>query len=95
MKIIIIGQAVIFYFLATSDFENETRLLEFSRVETVQTINFNITDDNVFEADEMFMAVLELANDSRIILQPNTTEISIIMDDDSKYNNFRNLYMIF
>ena len=81
-------------FLATLDFENETRLLEFSRVETVQTVNFNITDDNVFEADEMFMAVLELANDSRIILQPNIAEISI-MDDDSKYNNFRNLYLIF
>ena len=74
-------------FLATSDFENETRLLIFSGVETVQIVNFNIIDDNVFEADEMFMAVLELANDSRIILQPNRTEISITMDDDSKYNN--------
>ena len=50
----------------------------------MRTVNFNITDDNVFEADEIFMAVLELANDSRIILQPNRTEISIIMDDDSK-----------
>ena len=60
----------------------------------MQTVNFNIIDDNVFEADEMFMAVLELANDSRIILQPNIAEISI-MDDDSKYNNFRNLYMRF
>ena len=72
------------YVLATSDFKNETKLIMFSRVETVQTVNLNITDDNVFEADEKFMAVLELANDSRIILQPNTTEISIIMDDDSK-----------
>ena len=61
----------------------------------MQRVNFNITDDNVFEADEKFMAVLELANNSRIILQPNTTEISIIMDNDSKDNNFRNLYLIF
>ena len=78
-------------FLATSDFEkfNETRLpvRVFSRVGTVQTVNIRVIDDNVFEADEMFMAVLELVNDSRIILQPNTTEISIIMDDDSKYSN--------
>ena len=51
----------------------------------MRTINLKIIDDNVFEADEVFMAVLELVNDSRIILQPNRTEISIIMDDDSKY----------
>ena len=50
----------------------------------MRTINLKIIDDNVFEADEVFMAVLELVNDSRIILQPNRTEISIIMDDDSK-----------
>ena len=74
-------------FLAALDFENDTSPLIFSRVGTVQTVNFTIIDDDVFEADEMFMAVLELANDSRIILQPNGTEISIIMDDDSKYNN--------
>ena len=43
------------YFLATSDFKNKTRLLIFSRVGTVQTVNFNIIDDNVFEADEIFM----------------------------------------
>ena len=54
----------------------------------MQTVNIRVIDDNVFEADETFMAVLELANDSRIILQPNRTNISIIMDDDSKYNNF-------
>ena len=57
----------------------------------MQTITLNIIDDNVFEADEVFMAVLELVNDSRIILQPNRTEISIIMDDDSKYYQFRNI----
>ena len=56
----------------------------------MRTINLKIIDDNVFEADEVFMAVLELVNDSRIILQPNRTNISIIMDDDSKYNNFIN-----
>ena len=72
-------------FLAALDFENDTSLLIFSRVGTVRTVNFNIIDDDVFEADEVFMAVLELANNSRIILQPNRTEISIIMDDDSKY----------
>jgi hypothetical protein len=55
----------------------------------VQTVNLNIIDDNVFEVDEMFMAILELVNNSetRIILQPNKTDISIIMDNDSKYNN--------
>ena len=56
----------------------------------MQTVNIRVIDDKVFEADEMFMAVLELANDSRIILHPNRTNISIIMDDDSKYNNFIN-----
>jgi hypothetical protein len=73
-------------FLATSDFENATSLLLFSAVETVQAVNLNIIDDTVFEADEMFMAVLELVNDSRsrIILQPNKAEIAIIMDNDSK-----------
>ena len=62
----------------------------------MQTVNFNIIDDNVFEADEKFMAILELANDSRIIFLPNRTEISIIMDDDSKYNNLLiQKYLIF
>ena len=52
----------------------------------MRIVNLSIIDDNVFEANETFMAFLQLVDDSRIVLQPNTTEISIVLDDDSKYN---------
>ena len=51
----------------------------------MRTVNLGIIDDNVFEANETFMGVLHLVDDSRIVLQPNTTEVSIVLDNDSKY----------
>ena len=83
-----ISAAIIFFFLlflASLDFKNETTLLTFTRVGTMRTVNLSIIDDNVFEANETFTGVLELVDNSRIILQPNTTQVSIVLDNDSKY----------
>lgn len=52
-----------------------------------QTVNLNIVDDNVLEINETFMAVLELVDDTRVILQTNATNISIVLDNDSKHIN--------
>ena len=60
-------------------------LLVFSGVMTTQSVNLTIIDDDVFETNETFTAVLELVDDGRVILQPNTTVISIVLDNDSKH----------
>ena len=62
-------------------------VLNFSSAVTVLTVNLNIVDDDVLETDEKFTAVIELVNsedNGRIMLQPNTTEVSIILDNDSR-----------
>ena len=51
----------------------------------MRTVNLNIIDDNALETDETFTAVLEPVDNNRIILEPNETEVSIILDDDSKH----------
>ena len=51
----------------------------------MQTVNLNIIDDNALETDETFTAVLELVGNDRVMLQPRETEISIVLDDDSKH----------
>ena len=51
----------------------------------MRTVNLNIIDDNALETDETFTAVLELVDNDRIILEPRETEISIVLDDDSKH----------
>ena len=48
-------------------------------------MNLNIIDDDVLETNETFTAVLELVDSNRIILEPRETEISIVLDDDSKH----------
>ena len=72
-------------------FENETILLVFSDMVTTQSVNLTINDDNALETNEEFMAVLELVDDDRIILQPNATSITIV-DNDSKHNIRTTLY---
>jgi hypothetical protein len=49
-------------------------------------VNLNIIDDNALETDETFTAVLQLVDNDRVILQPRETEVSIVLDDDSKHN---------
>ena len=51
----------------------------------MRTVNLNIIDDNALETNETFTAVLELVDNDRIILKPKETEISIVLDDDSKH----------
>ena len=51
----------------------------------MRTVNLNLIDDNALETDETFTAVLELVDNDRTILQPRETEISIVLDDDSKH----------
>lgn len=44
-------------------------------------ISFNINDDELHEATESFTLRLELQEQSRVTLQPNFTQISILNDD--------------
>ena len=89
-----IGITRYMYSLSASDFKNETMLLVFSDMVTTQSVNLTIIDDNVFETNETFMAVLELVDDDRIILQPNANAAFItIVDNDSKHNNRITLYI--
>ena len=52
-----------------------------------QTVTLGIIDDDLFETNETFMAELELVDDTRVILQPSATDVSIILDNDSKHRN--------
>lgn len=72
--------------MSALDFKNESMLLIFSGMVTTLTVNLTIIDDNVLENDETFMALLALVDDTHVVLQPNTTEISIVLDNDSKHN---------
>ena len=83
--------------MSVSDFKNETLLLIFSDIMTAQSVKLTIVDDNVLETNETFTAVLELVDDGRIILQPNATVISIVLDNDSKryWNTIHSLIIIF
>ena len=63
-------------------------VLNFSSTVTMQTVNLSIFDDDVLETNETFTVILELVNsedDGRVILQPNATVVSIILDNDSKH----------
>ena len=70
-------------------------LLVFSGMMTTQSVNLTIVDDRVLETNETFTAVLEIVDDGRIVLQPNTTVISIVLDNDSKHywNSMHSLIM--
>ena len=75
-------------FSASLDYDNMTMVLNFSSAVTMQTVNLSIFDDNVLENNEKFTVVLELVSpedDGRVILQPNATVVSIILDNDSKH----------
>ena len=41
----------------------------------------NITDDDIHEGVEVFAVNLGLERDSRVIVQPNVTHVSILNDD--------------
>ena len=74
-----------------------TMVLNFSSAVTMQTVNLRIFDDNVLENDEIFTVVLELVSpkdDGRVILQPNATVVSIILDNDSKHIKYLLVCMI-
>ena len=51
----------------------------------MRTVNLIIIDDSLFETNETFIAVLEVMDNVRVILQPNETEVSIVLDDDSRH----------
>ena len=86
-----IGITRYMYSLSASDFKKETMLLVFSDMVRTQSVNLTIMEDDVLETNETFMAVLELVDDDRIILQPNAAFITIV-DDDSKHNIRTTLY---
>ena len=86
-----IGITRYMYSLSASDFKKETMLLVFSDMVRTQSVNLTIMEDDVLETNETFMAVLELVDDDRIILQPNAAFITIV-DDDSKHNIRITLY---
>ena len=77
----------VFILSASLDYDNVTMVLNFSSAVTMETVNLNILDDDVLEINETFRVVLELVNldnDGRVKLQPNETEVSIVLDNDSK-----------
>ena len=74
-----------YFLLPALDYEDETVRLAFSGGRRMRIVNLFIIDDNVLETNETFTAVLELVGNDRIILQPKETEVSIVLDDDSKY----------
>ena len=77
----------IFTFSASLDYDNATMVLNLTSAVSIQTVNLSIFDDDVLETNETFTVVLELMNsedDGRVILQPYATEVSIVLDNDSK-----------
>ena len=74
------------FFVLGLDFESKTVLLEFSSTVTTQSVILIINDDDALETNETFKAVLELGDDDRVMLLPNETFISIVLDNDSKQN---------
>ena len=53
-------------------------------VPAVQCVSINITNDTIHESDEVFRVTL-LTTDEDVILDPNTTLVTIL-DNDSEYN---------
>ena len=54
----------------------------------MQIVSLTIVDDDVLETDEVFTVLLEVMtdeHDDRIVLQPNTSTVTIL-DNDSEYN---------
>ena len=63
-------------------------VLNFSSAVTMETVKLNILDDDVLETNETFRVVLKLVSsedDGRVMLQPNATEVSIVLYNDSSY----------
>jgi hypothetical protein len=72
---------------ATSDYAAISQVFNFSTSMDHQVIPVNIVNDDLVETYEVFSASLSLvspAADTRVQLQPNSTEVTIT-NDDSKY----------
>ena len=75
------------WFAAPLDYTTISQVLTFSSSVSLQTVNVSIVDDNLLEIDEIFTASLALENAAdaaRVILHPNSTEVTIL-DEDGEY----------
>ena len=80
------NRILFFSIAAPSDFDEESRVLNFSSVSTVQTLAVTIKNDTLLEGDEQFTVMLEVVNventlTNRVRLQPNVAAVYISDDD--------------
>ena len=83
-QFIIIINLPTYWLTAPLDYAAISQVLTFSSSMILRTINMTIEDDNLLEIDEAFSASLALENpdaDSRVQLQPDSADITILDED--------------
>ena len=74
------------WFADPADYGAISQVLTFSSSMILQLVNVSIVNDDLLEIDEVFTASLALVNAAdaaRVILQPNSAEVTIL-DEDSE-----------